>query len=176
MMLISKSSLFKASKSPSLLHQGWSGVQLIPLTHTTNFIWGKKQLKLHMCEGVYTSLSVCSKPGAFSWKSCPGHKVILHSEEKFFSFVWNIAWKLRVKTCVCGTSTSSVSLWMENKLIRNSSDQMVKIMNIQLSLTPSQKILLFRFQCTGPACVDSFVVFEWNKVFPVQTRIKLMPR
>lgn len=63
---------------------------------------------------------------------------------------------------------------MENELVRNSSDQIVKNINIQSSLVPSQKILLFRFQCRGPACADSFIVLERNKVFSVQTRIKLM--
>lgn len=43
-------------------------------------------------------------------------------------------------------------------MIRNGSDQIVKIVNIESSLIPS-KIFLF-----GPACVDSFIVFRWNKV------------
>jgi len=62
---------------------------------------------------------------------------------------------------------------MENKLIRNGFDQIIKIINMQSSFIHFQQKNIFRCQYTGPTDVGPFSLFEWNSFFSVHTQIKL---
>lgn len=122
------------SKSSSLLHLCWCMVTDNVVSIQKEFRFVHWEGLIYMCVRVMrVCVSLCSKPGISTSKSCPRHKAILCNEDKFFCFVWHIAWKLRVKIHDCKTSSSSLSMEMEKKLIRNSFDQLVNILNMQSS-------------------------------------------